>query len=347
MKKSVYTLIAAGILLVLLTSGRPRLGKRYKSFTVMFYNIENMFDTLDTPGKQDEEFLPNGPKQWNGTRYRQKLCNMERVLYDIASENGRYPAVIGIAEVETEAILQEMVQLEKLRRGKYAICHYESPDERGIDAAFLYRPDIFRLQGSRAVKVADPDTPDLRTRDIVTMWGDIDGEPFCFMVAHWPSRLGGQQASEGKRCAAAAIMRHMADSILAARPDTRIVMMGDMNDDPTDRSIAEVLGCKATLGELAAGELYNPYIEMFRNGLGTLVYNGKWNLFDNMVCSENLATGSAGKFRLQKSPEGYHGCIFKRPYMLRKEGYPLRTYAGLEYLNGYSDHLPVYINIVK
>ena len=194
--------------------------------------------------------------------------------------------------------------------------------------------------------------PDFKTRDILTMWGTIENEPFFFMVAHWPSRLGGKEASEFKRIAVGNQMRSIADSVLRANPATKVVMMGDFNDDPTDKSITEGLGAKLKMKELSAEDLYNPFADMLKAGYGTLAYGDAWNIFDNIVVSENLAKGSAGKLKLQKAPGSkFYGNIFKQHYMIQKEGqykgYPLRTYVGNNFQGGFSDHFPVYIYISK
>ncbi len=323
-----------------------------KRHTVVFYNMENFFDTINDPDINDEEFLPNGPKAWNTTKYTKKLQNIERVLWGICSKVRDYPTVIGISEIENRNVLEDLVVQGKLAMANYQICHYDSPDLRGIDVAFIYRPDRFEYEGSCTYPVRMEDNPDFRTRDIVVMWGRIEGEEFCFMVAHWPSRSGGAAASEPKRMAAARVMRHVADSVHTANPDCKIVMMGDLNDDPTDRSITEVLGCKARIKDLQPGDLFNPYIAMLKAGYGTLAYNDAWNIFDNIIVSENLATGSAGKLKLLRADGSkYYGNIFKANYMIQQsgqyKGYPLRSFVGNAFQGGYSDHLPVYIFIGK
>ena len=194
--------------------------------------------------------------------------------------------------------------------------------------------------------------PNFRTRDLVTMWGTIEGEPFFFLVSHWPSRLGGKEASDAKREAAASQCRRIADSVRIANPNTKVVIMGDLNDDATDKSITDVLGAKAKINKLSEGDLYSPYIELLKAGYGTLGYRDSWNLFDNIIVSENLATGSTGSLKLVRAPKSkYYGNIFSRPYMMQREGqyrnYPLRTFVSNNFQNGFSDHLPVFIYIGK
>ena len=273
-----------------------------KPYKVVFYNLENFFDTINDPEVKDDEFTPEGPKKWNTAKYNKKLGNIERVLFGMAAIDKEYPIVIGVSEVENRNVLEDIVATPKLAPGNYRISHFDSPEARGVDVAFLYRPDVFKLEGQYPVKTVIPSLPDFKTRDILTMWGTIEDEPFFFMVAHWPSRLGGKDVSEFKRIAVGRQMRSIADSVLQANPATKIVMMGDFNDDPTDKSIAEGLGAKLKMKDLSAGDLYAPYADMLKAGYGTLAYGDAWNIFDNIVISENLAKGSTGKLKIQKAP---------------------------------------------
>ena len=273
-----------------------------KPYKVVFYNFENLFDTIRNPEIYDEEITPEGPKKWNTPKYTKKINNLSRVLFDIAAINKDYPVVIGVSEIENRNVMEDVIATPKLAPAKYRIVHYDSPDARGVDVAFLYRPDVFKLEGSADIPVRIASLPNWRTRGIVTMWGTIDGEPFLFMVAHWPSRLGGQAASAFKRNAAADQMRAIADSVLKVNPATKIVAMGDFNDDPTDESVEVHLGAKAKIKELQPGDFYTPFADMLKAGLGTLAYRDAWNLFDNIVVSENLATGSTGSLKLERAP---------------------------------------------
>lgn len=321
-------------------------------YTVAFYNLENLFDTIKSPGVYDEEFTPSGPKAWNSAKYYKKLSNIERVFYGIASDARAYPTVIGVSEIENRNVLEDVAALEKLQKANYQIVHFDSPDARGVDVAFLYNPAQFKLEGSDALPVKLADNPKWKTRDIVMMWGTIEGEEFYFMVGHWPSRLGGQSASEHKRMRAAEVVRNAVDSIQKIRPDAKIVIMGDLNDDPTDKSIYETLGAKGKESEVVAGDLFNPYYAMFKNGFGTLAYNDSMNLFDNIIVNETLLNGSSGELKLQK-PDGskFYGNIYDRPFLRQQsgqfKGYPFRTFIGNNFQGGYSDHFPVFIYIAK
>ena len=322
-----------------------------KPYKVVFYNFENLFDTIRNPEIYDEEFTPEGPKKWNTPKYTKKINNLSRVLFDIAAINKDYPVVIGVSEIENRNVMEDVIATPKLAPANYRIVHYDSPEARGVDVAFLYRPEVFKLEGSYPVKTVVPSLPNFKTRDILTMWGTIENEPFFFMVAHWPSRLGGKDASEFKRIAVGEQMRRIADSVLKINPATKVVAMGDFNDDPTDPSMAEGLGARTRMKELEPGDFYNPFGDMLRAGIGTLAYGDAWNLFDNIVVSGNMVSGDDG-MQLRKAPGSkYYGNIFRRHYMVQREGqykgYPLRTYVGNNFQGGYSDHFPVYIYFAK
>ena len=327
-------------------------GFAQQSYKVVFYNLENFFDTVDDPHVQDDAFTPAGSRKWDAERYACKLAHVEQVFADMAAPDGALPAVIGVAEVENRGVVEDIVATERLAPADYRIVHFDSPDERGIDVAFLYRADCFAFEGCRPVRTEVPELPHFKTRDILTVWGTIEREPFFFVVSHWPSRLGGQEASEFKRMAVGRQIRALADSVLAARPATKIVVMGDFNDDPIDKSVVEGLEARITVDELQTGDFFNPFAAVYRAGAGTSVYNGIWNLFDHIVVTENLATGSDGGLQLQRdAATTWRGMIFKPDYLLESEGEyrgsPRRTFVGRHYQGGYSDHLPVSISIGK
>ena len=323
-----------------------------KPYKVVFYNLENLFDTINDPNKNDEEYLPEGARKWTTYRYNQKLENMSRVLFDIAAKDRNFPTVIGVSEIENRLVLEDLLATPKLAKANYRIVHYDSPDRRGVDCAFFYRPDKFKLEGSEAHNISFPGRPNFLTRDLVAMWGKIEGEPFYFIVSHWPSRLGGKERSQYSRDFVAEKCKHICDSVRKVNPATKVVIMGDFNDDATDKSVTHVLGAKGNIKKLDKNDMFNPFHDMLKAGYGTLAYRDSWNLFDNIVVSENLATASTGTLKIQKA-EGskFYGNIFISPYMIQKEGqyknYPLRSFVGSNFQNGYSDHFPVYIYISK
>ncbi len=343
MKKLFLSLCLAGAMFIAFAQ---------KPYKVVFYNLENLFDTINDPNKNDEEYLPEGARKWTTYRYNQKLNNMSRVLFDLSAKDHNFPAVIGVSEIENRLVLEDLLAAPKLAKTNYRIVHYDSPDRRGVDCAFFYRPDKFQLEGSEAHKISFPGRPNFLTRDLVAMWGKIEGEPFYFIVSHWPSRLGGKERSQYSRDFVAERCKQICDSVRTANPATKVVIMGDFNDDATDKSITDVLGAKGDIKKLNSNDMYNPFYSMLKAGYGTLAYRDAWNLFDNIVVSENLATGSTGTLKVQRARGSkYYGNIFIAPYMIQKEGqyknYPLRSFVGSNFQNGFSDHFPVYIYIAK
>ena len=209
----------------------------------------------------------------------------------------------------------------------------------------IYDKDQFTLESSRSARLHTPQFPDLRTRDQLVVSGILAGERVHFIVNHWPSRLGGEKQSSPKREAAAALTKHLADSLLAADPDSKVIIMGDLNDDPSNRSCKTVLGAKKKQQEVQAGGYFNTMGEMFDKGIGTLAYNGSWNLFDQIIISGNLLGKDRSTLKYIRSE------VFNRDFLKQKEGkykgYPLRTHAAGVYLNGYSDHFPTLIYLAK
>ena len=322
-----------------------------KQYSFVFYNVENLYDTLKSPGVLDDEFLPTAPKKWNSAKYWEKIDHVSEVFYGIATTAKAFPTIIGLSEIENRNVLEDLVANAKMAKANYQIAHFDSPDARGVDVALLYRPDQFKYEGSEPIKTIVPSLQNFRTRDILLVWGTIENEAFSIFVCHWPSRRGGSQSSEYLRMGAAQTVRSAIDSVLQLRPDSKIIVMGDLNDDPVDKSIYEVLGAKGKEKEVTADyALFNPFYEMFKKGFGTLAYNDAWNIFDNIIVSGRLLYGEG--LRLQK-PDGskYYGNIFNKSFLLQKSGqfknYPLRTYVGDTYMGGYSDHFPVFIYIAK
>lgn len=347
-------LIISALPLLFLLVGSARAEAKDKGpddrYLVMFYNVENLFDTIPSPWVYDEDFTPEGRYKWTGKKYWKKMENLERVFHRISREEGRFPAVVGVSEIENRNVLEDLVSQPKLLKANYQIVHYDSPERRGVDVAFFYRPDVFAYEGSKPLKTEVEELPEFNTRYILSMWGKIEGEDFCFFVCHWPSRLGGEGFSEFKRKAAAKTVRNAIDSISVLRPDTRFVVMGDMNDNPDDESLAKVLGGKRDIDQLGAEDMFNPFWEMQNKGYGSHCYGGVWSVLDNMVVSRNLATGDDGGLRLYRRKD-FYGYIYNRDFLIQKSGsykdYPLRTFSGSNFQEGYSDHFPVYILISK
>ena len=315
---------------------------------IAFYNVENLFDCNDD-ANDDAEFLPQGKREWTNERYQEKLNNIARVLGSIA-DNGA--AVVGLAEVENRHVLEDLVRNPSIRKRNYSIIHYDSPAPRGIDCALLYDARVFRPKSSGVRFIALPDESPIPTRDILFATGTIENEVFHFIVAHWPSRYGGDPASAGRRMVAAQTMRQVADSLLREYPGSKAILMGDFNDDPFDASVVEGLNLCQTIEETHAADLFSPMLSMYRQGAGTLAYKGEWNLFDIMAVSGNLLKKNTQGLHLYQDPESHQlAYVFRRDYLLQQtpkhRGEPLRTFAGGKYIGGYSDHLPVYLYLTK
>jgi len=324
-------------------------GKDYMVSAIGFYNLENLFDTLDTPDTNDADFLPNGRLAWNTAKYVSKQQNMATVISQLATElTPDGVAILGVSEIENRSVLEDLVAQPALKSRNYQIVHYESPDERGIDVGLLYQPKYFQVLGSKAapVRLKDSKTgePDF-TRDILYVAGLFNGEPLHLLVGHWPSRRGGEAGSGWMRAAAAAVCKRLSDSIQTLDPDAKIIVMGDLNDDPDNKSVAQVLKARRSADGLKPLDLYNPMYDLYKNGTGTLAYKDSWNLFDQMIVSKGLVNKQVGGWQLYKAH------IFRQPWMIQTEGafrgYPFRTFVGEIFLNGYSDHLPVYLYLLK
>jgi len=321
----------------------------YEVAAIGFYNLENLFDTLPSPNTNDRDFLPDGRLAWNSEKYWSKQANMAKVISLLATEvTPDGVALLGVAEVENRVVLEDLVAQPALKNRNYQIVHHESPDERGIDVALIYQPKYFRVLGSRPlpVELKDPKTGERDlTRDVLLVTGIFQGDTLHVMVCHWPSRRGGETGSMWMRAAAAQVCRNAADSLLARNEMAKIIVMGDLNDDPTNPSLTKVLRAAKSTDTMKPGDLYNPMYALYQEGNGTLAYRDAWNLFDQIIVSKGLVWKQLGGWQLMRA------VVFREPWMFQTEGafrgYPLRTFVGDMFLNGYSDHLPVYILIVR
>jgi len=321
--------------------------KKYKVTCIGFYNLENLFDTINGPN-MDEEFLPEGANHYTGKVYLDKLQKLSDVISGIGTEDSPDGlAVMGCAEVENSGVLGALIRQPKLAGRNYHIIHYDSPDERGIDVGFLYNPKYFTPVYSRPLHVdltglSEGDRP---TRDILFVQGKLNGETVNFFVNHWPSRRGGEEGSEPLRAKAAGVCKDLADSLLKKNPDAKIIIMGDLNDDPTDRSVAVILNAKGEQDQVKTGGLFNPWMKSYKAGIGTLAYNDTWNLFDQIILSSAWLSKDQKGFFFREAK------IYSKPWMLaqrgRFKGYPKRTYDGNRYAGGYSDHFPTYLVLLK
>ncbi len=306
-------------------------------YTVVSYNVENLFDTVDDPKIPDEEFLPESEKKWNAEKYQKKLADISKVISEINSLE--LPEIVGLVEVENQQVLVDLVNTEVLK-GKYGIVHEESPDYRGIDVALIYRKDAFAEITHEVLPVNFPDDPEFKTRDILHVTGKIGKKVVHVFVNHWPSRIGGDEKTEPKRILAASVLKKKVDEVLASDNKAQVIIMGDMNDEPANKSLSETLGAK----EPGTGAiLINLMYPDDAAGKGTYFYSGNWNMLDNLVVSESVLNGKGVKV------EGGKGNIFSSDWMIFKnkngDKTPNRSYVGNKYVGGVSDHFPVYLKI--
>lgn len=320
----------------------------YKPVVISFYNLENLFDTIDNPVVNDDEFTPNGPRNYNADIYLNKLEKLATVISQIGTEiNTDGAAVLGVAEVENDTVLHDLVKHKLIEKRNYKIVHYDSKDARGIDVGLLYNPKYFTVIASDKLYVPLPGGAKdaYYTRDVLWVKGKLDGEVVHIYVNHWPSRSGGEKRSEPGRIAAAQVCKNHIDSMAKIEPNAKIVVMGDLNDDPTNESITKVLGAKPKAEEVRRGGLYNPWTDLYKKGNGTLAYQDAWGLFDQIIISYPwLSKDQDGLFFYQQH-------IFFREYLVenkgRYKGYPMRTWDGNTYRGGYSDHFPTYLVMLK
>ncbi len=311
--------------------------KQTNLHTVAFYNLENLFDTQDDPETLDDDFLPESEKRWNKKRYEKKLFKLGTAISNIGfSKSGKAPVLVGVAEVENKRVLEDLVQTKHLAHKEYGIVHYDSPDERGIDVALLYQKSHFTVTKSQRVPLLLEDEKGRRdfTRDTLWVTGALHGEVLHILINHWPSRRDGAELTAHKRIAAAQKNREVIEQITAEDSDAKIIVMGDFNDDPANESVKR---------HLVQGDLYNPMERLLTKYRGTLNYRGQWNLFDQIIFTNNF-------HRYQKDAHSFSEANifdddFLKVYRGRYKGMPFRTYAGRRYKGGYSDHFPVFVHL--
>lgn len=322
--------------------------KRYKIRVVAFYNVENLFDTVRDTLIFDGDRTPDGKDHWTPARYDRKIAAISQTLSRIgAGMTGSSPDLIGLCEVENRRVVEDLVNHPVMRGKNYGIIHYDSPDERGIDVALLYKKDAFLPVAfkSRRLLLWNEDNQRDYTRDQLVVQGLLDSEEIFVIVNHWPSRSGGEARSRPFRIAAARLNQRIMDSIRKAHPFPKVIIMGDFNDNPTDASLRKVLQLKGSRDTLAATDLFNPMELLYRKGVGSLAYRDQWSLFDQIFLTSNFINDRAMGYRYWKA------AVFRPSYLItaagRYRGYPFRTYANGNYAGGYSDHFPVYACFLK
>lgn len=315
---------------------------KYKVYGVAFYNLENLFDTINNNGNYDLEFSPAGARQWDGRKYWSKI---NRLAECIAAMSGKTtpngPAVIGISEIENRSVVEDLVRAEPIRRNMYQVVHHDSPDRRGVDVGLIYNPRLFKLLNvtNHRLDIGYP------TRDQMCVVGEMGGDTVAVIVNHWPSRLNGKDKSSPTREKAAALCKSISDSLWRVNPNIGVIIMGDMNDDPMDPSCAKVLEARRDPEGVAAHGFFNPWWKLLDKGIGTLAYKGAWNLFDQIIVSGNLLEQNTSGLRYWRCQ--VNNFEFLKDTEGSRQGYPKRTFSGGVWLDGYSDHYPTEIFLIK
>lgn len=359
MKRTIF--IIALLLAVTLSASAQKEGSS-RNYVIGFYNLENLFDIYDDPVKNDDEFLPEGSNKWTETKYKKKLHNMATVIKAMAEDNGRYHTILGISEIENRLVVEDLVSQPEIADANYQIVHYDGPDRRGVDVALLYKPEQFKYIESESIPytfgpgskveftLSEDEMNAFRTRDILMVRGEIDGEDIAIYVTHLPSRIGGK--GWDLRSRGAEIIYNHSMALMKKYPGIKIAVMGDMNDDPFDSSMAEFLHGKESVTDVTPDGFFNPFWAMIRDGYGSLGYQGVWSIYDQILVNFNFVNAPDGTLKIRKIvKDKYYGRIFKKPFMTSQKGqykgYPFRTFSNGAFINGYSDHYPTYIVVSK
>jgi predicted extracellular nuclease len=314
------------------------------TFRVMFYNVENLFDTLDEPDKEDDEFIPEGSRHWTNKRYYNKLNNLAKVITSLGEWN--IPAIIGMCEVENDKVMKDLTASSPLRKMQYRYIVTESDDARGIDVALLYQRDQFKYLYHDCIRLRFPHNRKKKTRDILHVTGQvITGDTLDIFVCHFPSRRGGESESEPDRMYAASVVREKTDSLMHIRRKANILIMGDFNDEPSNKSISQAMNAKAFKEKINETDLYNLFIPIQKKSeTGSYKFGKQWNFLDQIIVSGNLLH-QKNSFHVLPETAG----IFRKSFLLTEDvtnggKRPKKTFHGYKYEGGYSDHLPVYVD---
>jgi predicted extracellular nuclease len=309
------------------------------NFSVAFYNLENLFDTENNKFTLDKDYSPDGDLEWSHDRYRRKIENLSKVISKIGVKNSKLPPVfLGVSEVENKTCLSDLINSNKLSPYEYDFVHYNSPDERGIDVAFLYQKKYFELIYSDTFTLFLTDENNSRdyTRDILLISGKLFDEEVFIIINHWPSRINVSKFSDGKRRAAAKLVREIVLNLQKENENPHIIIMGDFNDEPNSNSIKNFLMFDG---------VFNPMLALKQERKGSVKYNGKWYLFDQIILSNSFLLGRSNQMKFKKAH------IFDANFLQEKsgkrKGAPKRTYIGKWHQGGYSDHFPVFVNFQK
>lgn len=309
-----------------------------KDFRVMFYNVENIFDTIDNPDTHDDDFLPQGTYHWNKTRYWKKLHNISKVITMVGE--GLPPALVGMCEVENDSVLYDLTKRASLNRHKYEYVITSSNDIRGMNVALLYQRDEMKLLGKKEY------SPSFNSRSILHVTGKVlNGDTLDIFVCHFHSRVDGIKKTKPFRIESAALVKQKTDSLFRIRKRANIIIMGDFNDYPNDESVYNILGAQSIKSDINNKKLYNLfYHRIHEKDFGSYKYKNKWGCLDQLIISGNLLKKSS-----KTSIKENTAHIYKADFLFQEDNKggikPYRTYLGYKYLGGYSDHLPIYMDI--
>ena len=366
MKKLICLLLSGAVLFTACgTAGQTAstgTAKARSSYVIGFYNLENLFDTYHDEGKNDYEYLPEGGNNWTPEKYAKKLYNMAHVIAAMKADNGVWHAVLGVSEVENRHVLEDLVSEPEIADANYQIIHYDGPDRRGVDVALLYRPEIFKVIAHESIPFkftpsridwsqwTQEEMDAFKTRDVLMVRGTIDDEMFAVFVTHLPSRLGGKGADLRPR--GAEIIYQRAMELQKEFPGIKIVVMGDMNDNPGDVSMTEFLKGREKIEEVNDEVFFDPFLSMIKAGYSSLYYRGEGNIFDIIMVNNGLVHAPEGTFQIQPIvKKKFYGRVFVKPFMTNQSGQykgtPFRTFSNGAFVGGYSDHYPTYIVISK
>ncbi len=321
--------------------------KKSQNVRIVFYNVENLYDPYDDTTTMDDEFTSTGARRWSYSKFQTKLNHLSKTLFAIGEWEP--PAIVGFCEVENKYVLNKLIYQTPLKKFKYRIIHHDSPDSRGIDVTLLYRPEKFTVLTWKYIQVHFPFDTTAQTREILMVKGKVFlNDTIILFVNHWPSRRGGYLESQPRRNFVAGLLRSKIDSIFRMDHNPYIIIMGDFNDEPDKESISSILAAKPYLENCGNTDLINLMYPNERQwNEGTIKYQGQWSIFDQFIVSGNLVRKSDESNAIFADAH-----IFKGDFLMEKDDRNLgeklkRTYAGPRYLGGFSDHLPIYLDLKK
>ena len=340
-----------GVLLAIISLNTIAQEKRnFKIHTIAFYNVENLFDTINDINKNDEASPIMEIKFNRSEIYKKKVKNMASVIADIGSDLvNKSPSIVGLSEVENRNVIEDLLNNKHLLNKNYDIVHYDSPDERGIDVGLIYNKDVFKVNSTKSHELIIYDNKSSKrnyTRDQLVVSGLLDNELIHVIVNHWPSRSGGEERSRAGRMAAAELNKKIIDSLQNKYKNAKIITMGDFNDDPHDDSMKKILNAKKYIEDVKTNGIYNPMeVILSDQGIGSNAYRDVWQLFDQILVTEPFLNKKYDSYQFYKAG------IFNKSYLINKagryKGYPFRSFSWGSFTDGYSDHLPSYIYLIK